>query len=243
VETLQRAVEPYRHFDPAGWVALFRFLPVWAGVVMAGLGAAMLLRGGGHLFRLVAGPMGLVIGQIWIGPLAGRLGFGTQQQQIALGASAILCVLGFVVPVSTVFFGFGIPIGLMAANLAGPADWLLGFVPAFIIGGALGVVLERPITVLLASVSGGWMVLIGLMAASAPVIPRLVEQLASTWPAGITTAACFAVAGFGYQLFVLPPPEKRAELKREKAMAKRADAERKAVEERWANYSSRKTKD
>lgn len=224
-------------------MALFRFLPVWAGVVMVILGVAMLVRGGGHLFRVVAGPLGVVIGQIWIGPLAARLGFGSQQQQIALGASAILGVLGFVVPVSTVFFGFGIPIGLMAANLAGQADWLLGFVPAFIIGGALGVVLERPISVLLVSVSGGWLVLIGLMAALAPVVPGLVEQLASNWPAGITVSACFAVAGFGYQLFVLPPPEKRAELKREKAMAKRAKAEREAVEKRWANYSSGKAKD
>ena len=74
------------------------------------------------------GSLGLVIGQIWIGPLAARLGFGSQQQQIALGASALLCVLGFVVPASSVFFGFGIPIGLMAANLAGQSDWLLGFV-------------------------------------------------------------------------------------------------------------------
>jgi hypothetical protein len=237
VETLQRVLEPYRHFDPAGWVGLFRFLPVWAGVVLAVLGVAMLLRGGGALFRAVAGPLGLVIGQIWIGPLAARLGFGTQQQQIALGASAVLCLLGFALPASTVFFGFGIPIGLMAANLAGPADWLLGFVPAFIIGGALGVVLERPVSVLLASLSGGWLVLVGLMAAVAPFAASLVERLAGLWPAAVSIASLFAVAGFGYQMFVLPPPEKAAQVKREKVMAKKADAERKQLEKRWASYT------
>lgn len=237
METFQRALEPYKHFDPAGWVALFRFLPLWAGLLMAALGIGMLLRGGGAMFRLVAGPLGLVIGQIWIGPLAARLGFGSQQQQIALGASALLCVLGFAMPASTVFFGFGIPIGLMAANLAGPSDWLLGFVPAFIVGGALGVVLERPISVLLASLSGAWLTLIGLMAALSPVIGGLVERLAGLWPAAVSVASCFAVAGFGYQMFVLPPPEKAAQLKREKVLAKRAATEKKAMEKRWANYT------
>ena len=243
METFQRALEPYKHFDPAGWVGLFRFLPVWAGLLLAALGIGMLLRGGGALFRLVAGPLGLVIGQIWIGPLAARLGFGTQQQQIALGASALLCVLGFAVPASTVFFGFGIPIGLMAANLAGPSDWLLGFVPAFIVGGALGVVLERPISVLLASLSGGWLTLIGLMTALSPAIGSLVERLAGVWPAAISVASCFAVAGFGYQMFVLPPPEKAAQLRREKLMAKRAASEKKAMEKRWANYTKDNSKE
>lgn len=237
METLQRALEPYRHFDPSGWVGLFRFLPVWAGLLLAAVGVVLLLRGGGVLFRAVAGPLGLVIGQIWIGPLAARLGFGANQAQIALAASGILCVLGFVLPLSSVFFGFGIPIGLMAANLAGPSDWLLGFVPAFIIGGALGVVLERPVSVLLASLTGGWLVLIGAMAGLSSVVPSLVERLATSWPAAISVASCFAVAGFGYQIFVLPPPEKASQLKREKAMAKQAAAEKKALEKRWANYT------
>lgn len=236
METLQRALEPYKHFDPTGWVNLFRFFPVWAGVLVALVGVGLLLRGGGVLFRGVAGPLGLIIGQIWIGPLAARLGFQNLQQQVSLGASALLCVLGFVMPASTVFFGFGIPIGLMAANLAGP-DWLLGFVPAFIIGGAVGVVLERPVSVLLATVAGGWLTLIGLMAALSGVAGGLVERLAGTWPAAVSVASLFAVAGFGYQIFVLPPPEKASQLKREKAMAKQAAAEKKALEKRWANYT------
>ncbi|MCU0699644.1 MAG: hypothetical protein MUC96_24310 [Myxococcaceae bacterium] len=236
METVLRALEPYKHFDPAGWVNLFRFFPVWAGVVVALVGVGLLFRGGGLLFRAVAGPLGLVIGQIWIGPLAVRLGFQAMQQQIALGASALLCLLGFVMPASTVFFGFGIPIGLMAANLAGP-DWLLGFVPAFIIGGAVGVVLERPVSVLLASVAGGWLTVMGLMAALSGVASGLVERLAGNWPAAVSVASLFAVAGFGYQIFVLPPPEKASQLKREKAMAKQAAAEKRALEKRWANYT------
>jgi len=237
VESLQRVLEPYRHFDPTGWLGLFRFLPVWAGGLAVVIGVGLLLRGGGVLFRVVAGPFGLIIGQIWVGPLAARLGFSTQQTQISLLASLVLCVLGFVVPASTVFFGFGIPLGLMAANLVGPADWLLGFVPAFIIGGALGVVLERPVSVLLASLAGGWSTLIGLMAALTPFLAGPVERLAALWPAAVSVAACLAMAGFGYQIFVLPPPEEAEKLKREKVLAKRAADEKKALEKRWANYT------
>jgi MFS family permease len=237
LETFHRAFEPYKHFDPAGWTGVFRFLPVWVGLLVAALGIGMLLRGGGAPFRLIAGPLGLVIGQIWIGPLAARLGFASQQQQIALGASVMLCVLGFTVPASTVFFGFGIPVGLLAANLVGPNDWLLGFVPAFIVGGAFGVVLERPISILLASLTGGWLTLMGLMAALSPAIGELVEQLAGLWPAAVSVASCFALAGFGYQMFIRLPPEKAAQLKREKQLAKRSTTERKAVEQRWANYT------
>ena len=57
METLQRALEPYKHFDPAGWVALFRFLPVWAGLVMSAVGVAMLLRGGGMLLAMLILPL------------------------------------------------------------------------------------------------------------------------------------------------------------------------------------------
>ncbi|MCA3012567.1 MAG: hypothetical protein INH41_09230 [Myxococcaceae bacterium] len=236
METLLRALEPYKHLDPGGWLALFRLLPVWAGVLLALVGVGLLARGGGALFRVVAGPLGVMIGQIWVGPLATRLGFQTQAGSIALAASALLAVLGLAVPASTVFFGFGIPIGLMAATLAGP-DWLLGFVPAFIVGGAVGVVLERPVSVLLAATSGAWLLVLGLMAALSGSAGGLVERLAAHWPAAISVAAVFAVAGFGYQIFVMPPPEKAAQRARERAQAKQAEAEKKALEKRWASYS------
>lgn len=242
METFLRGLEPYKHLDPQGWLGLFRLVPSWAGVILAAIGVVMLVRGGGALFRVVAAPLGLVIGQIWIGPLAARLGFASMQQQIALGASAVLTGLGLAMPLTTVFFGFGIPIGLMAANIAGPNDWLLGFVPAFIIGGALGVVLERPVSALLASIFGGWLVLLGAMAALSPFIGPQVDQLASMWPAAISVAACLAVAGFGYQVFVLPPPEKAAQVRRERALAKQAADEKKQLEKRWASYTQNSSK-
>jgi hypothetical protein len=243
VEHWGRALEPYKHLDPTGWVGLFRFFPLWAGIVAVLGGVLLLTRGGGGLFRFIAGPLGLLIGQIWIGPVAARFGFGAYQSQIALVSSAVLGVLGLIAPAATVFFGFGVPIALMAANLAGPSDWLLGFVPAFIIAGALGVVLERVISILLATCLGAWLVLLGGMASAWPFLPTWVDRLAASWPAAIAVAACFATAGFGYQAFVLPPPEKAAQLRREKKMAKQAAAERKALEKRWANYSRSSGKD
>ena len=75
METLQRALEPYRHLDPPGWVGLHVYLPVWAGLLCIAVGLLMALWGGGRLFRVVAGPLGAIIGTVWVGTLAGRLGW------------------------------------------------------------------------------------------------------------------------------------------------------------------------
>ena len=87
MEQLQSAFEPYRHLDPIGWVGVFRFLPVWAGLIAIVVGVLMLLFGGRQLFRLVAGPLGALIATVWAAPLAARLGFGASIRQITLVAT------------------------------------------------------------------------------------------------------------------------------------------------------------
>ena len=142
MEQLQSAFEPYRHFDPMGWVGVFRFLPVWGGLVAMGVGVLMLLFGGRQLFRLVAGPLGALIATVWAAPLAQRLGFGANLRQIVLVSTIGLFGAGLVWPPAVIFFAFGVPAGLAGGQLAGN-DWLLGFGPAFLVGGAIGVVLHR----------------------------------------------------------------------------------------------------
>lgn len=236
METLQRAFEPYRHWDPAGWVALFRFLPVYAGLACAALGAVMLLFGGGRLFRLVAGPLGAAIGVVWGGALAVRLGFAGLQQQVTLVAGGGLLALGLLYPPVVVFFAFGVPAGLVAGQLAGGSDWLLGFVPGLMVGGAIGVLVHRAVSAVISAAVGAWALVLGLLAATAPFL-TVADFLADNPIVTLGLAAALAIGGGVYQLFVRASPQKREELKREKAMRQKADAEKKALEARWANYS------
>lgn len=236
METLQRAFEPYRHWDPVGWVGLFRFVPVYAGLGCAAFGAVMLFFGGGRLFRLVAGPLGAGIGVVWAGALAVRLGFAGLQQQATLVAGGALLALGLLYPPVVVFFAFGVPSGLVAGQLAGGSDWLLGFVPGLMVGGAIGVLVHRAVSAAMSAAVGAWALTIGLLASTAPFL-TVADFLADNPIVTLCLAAALALAGGVYQVFVRPSPQKRDELKREKAMRQKAEAERKALEERWSTYS------
>jgi hypothetical protein len=233
-----RAIEAYQRFDPAGWVSLFRFFPMWAGGLLALLGALRMLFGGGKLFRLVAGPLGAAVGFLWTPLLATKLGFGPQGPQIRIVATIGIGGLGLLLPPGATFFAFGIPLGLVAGDMAGN-DWVIGFIPAFLIGGTLAVAAHRYIGAVASSLVGGWLVVIGLLAALHP-FTRLVESVAQQ-PWGVLIAALlFAIAGAVYQLFVQLSPEARAAYKAEKAAAKKKLADAKKLEARWTNYSKDK---
>lgn len=219
MEHVQRALAPYRHLDPIGWVGVFRFLPVWAGLACAIIGTLMMLYGGRHLFRLVAGPLGALIATVWAGPLAVRLGFGANVKHIGLGATFALMVAGLIWPPVVVFFAFGVPAGLLCGQLAGPTDWLLGFGPGFFLGGALGVVMHRVVSAVLSAAAGAWVMVIGLMAMLNPFVPA-VSWLAANPVAVLSAAGVLAFAGAGFQLFVRKPEEKRGGKRQEKTLPK-----------------------
>ncbi len=239
MELLQRAFEPYRHLDPVGWVGLFHFLPVWAGLLCVVLGVLMMLFGGRQLFRLVAGPLGAVIATIWAGALANRLGFGRQMNQIATVATIGLFGLGLLYPPVVVFFAFGVPAGLIGGQIAGPNDWILGFGPGFFFGGAAGVVMHRPVSAVLSAAVGAWMTVLGLMAALKPVLSS-VGWLANNPIAVMSVAGCFAVAGSVYQLFVRPSEAQAEANRQEKALKKQRAKEQKEAEQRWEKYAGKK---
>lgn len=238
MEEFLRAIEAYQRFDPAGWVSLFRFFPMWAGGLLAVVGVLLMLFGGGKLFRLVAGPLGAAVGFLWTPLLATKLGFGPQGPQIRIMATIGIGGLGLLLPTGATFFAFGIPLGLVAGDMAGN-DWVIGFVPAFMIGGTLAVAAHRYIGAVASSLVGGWLVVIGLLAALHP-FTRLVESVAQQ-PWGVLIAALlFAIAGAVYQLFVQLSPEARAAYKSDKAAAKKKLADAKKLEARWSNYSKDK---
>jgi hypothetical protein len=239
VEQFQNAFEPYRHLDPIGWVGVFRFIPVWGGLVAIALGVLMMLFGGRQLFRLVAGPLGALIATVWAGPLAARLGFGSSMRQITLVATLGLLTAGLIWPPVVVFFAFGVPAGLIGGQIAGPNDWLLGFGPGFFLGGAAGVVMHRLVSSVLSAAVGAWVLVLGLLAALNPFISG-VSWLAGNPIAVLTVAGCFAVGGAVFQLFVRPSEEEAAALRLEKSLAKKRAKEQKATEERWAKYNNSK---
>jgi hypothetical protein len=238
MEPLQRALEPYRHLDPAGWVNVYRALPTWGAVAALALGVVMLLFGGRRLFRLVAGPLGALVAAVWGGVLAQRLGLGASAQQVSTPASVALLLLGLFFPPIVVFCAFGIPLGLLGGQLAGQTDWLMGFLPGVMVGGALGVVLHRPVAAVLSAAVGAWLCALGLMAALRPVMP-LVDAAAAHPLVVVSAAGCLALAGVVFQLFIRPSEEEAEKRKHEQVTAKKRAKEQAEQERRWAKYSDR----
>lgn len=235
MEPLQNAFEPYRHLDPLGWVGVFRFLPLWGGLVAIAVGVVMMLFGGRQLFRLVAGPLGALIAAVWAVPLAQRLGFGGSLRQISLVATFGLFGAGLLWPPFVVFFAFGVPAGLLGGQLAGPNDWILGFGPGFLLGGAAGIGLHRFVGAVLSSIAGAWLTVLGLMAALNPFVGGI-AWLANNPVAVLTIAGVMALAGSVFQLFVRPSEDEAKALKLEKTISKQRAKDQKAAEERWAKY-------
>lgn len=226
------ALEAYRRFDPAGWVAIYRLLPVWAGLVCCWLGLGLLLLGGGRAFRAVSGPLGALIGLAWTGLLLTKLGVAGDSRLPGL-AAASLAVLGFVFPPAVLSLGVGIPVGLLGGTIAGPSDFLAGFTPGFILGVLAALVLHRHMSAIIASLLGAWLLVLGTMAA----LHRsggLVNAMASQ-PWGLLTAAgLFAIAGSIYQIAVRPSPEEAGRQQAERQRLKARQAELSALEKRWS---------
>lgn len=232
MERFLQALKAYQTFDPSGWVNIYRLLPMWAGIVCGVLGLVLLLAGGGRMFRVVAGPVGAVIGLMWTGTVTQKLGLGGLDPRMPTFVAAGLMALGFLFPPAITFLGVGVPLGLVAGQIAGPSDFLLGFAPGFIIGGVVGALLHRPVSTVVASAVGGWLLVIGALAALHQ-FGGLVTAVASR-PWGVIIAAIlFAIAGSVYQLAVRPSPEDADKQRAERERLKLRQAEQRALEKRW----------
>ncbi len=233
MNSLLSALDAYRRLDLDGWVALYRALPLWGGLICIVVGLLMLFFGGGRLFRLVAAPLGALIALVWAGAVATRFGFADLQKQVTLGSAIVLAALGLAMPAAISFIALGVPAGLLGGQLVGGNDYLLGFLPGFVIGGAAAVLLHRVLAALVSAALGGWVLTIGLCTSLSP-FTGVVASLASNGLTILAIAAGFAVLGAVYQLFIRLPPEEREKLKQEKFMAKKAKKERDELEARWS---------
>jgi hypothetical protein len=176
---------------------------------------------------------------MWAALLANQSGLTGHDGPVTAVAAGALALLGFWLPPGVLFFAFGIPAGLAAGQLVGQADFLLGFFPAYLGVGVLAAAFSRPISAIAASLVGAWLLVIGLLAALHP-FKGLVNAVAAQPWAVISAAGLFALAGAIFQLVLQPPPELAERQRAERHRNRRKVAEKQALEERWANYSSRK---
>ena len=228
---LLRAFAAYETFNPTGWVTAHLFVPIWLALILVAVGALLLVAGGGSTFRLIAAPLGLVVGLMFTRPAMVGLGIDATPQLSAIAALALL-VLGVALPQALLFFALGLPLGVGFGTLAGPADFMLGFLPGFLVGGAVGAMAYRVVGALLASALGAWMFILGLLAVLAPVGRISQQAIAHPWLV-LALAGVVALLGALYQLILRPSPEEAEKLRREKIREAQRLAEKAELERRW----------
>ncbi len=233
MEAFIQALKAYQEFNPQGWVAIYRLLPMWAGIVCCALGLLLLFFGGGRVFRFVAGPVGAIIGLTWTTVIAAKLGLTTElDPRLPSLVAAVLAVVGFLFPPAIAFLGVGIPLGLLAGQIAGPQDFLLGFAPTVLISGLVAAILHRVVGAIVSSAVGAWVLVIGALAALYQFVGLVATVANKPWGV-IIAAGLFALAGSVYQIAVRPSPEEAEKIRAEKQRLKQRKAEQKALERRW----------
>lgn len=232
MEAFIQALKAYQEYNPQGWVAIYRLLPMWAGIVCCALGLLLLFFGGGRVFRFVAGPLGAIIGLAWTSVIAGKLGVTGLDPRLPSLVAAVLAVVGFLFPPAIAFLGVGVPLGLVAGQLAGPQDFLLGFAPTLLISGLVGAIAHRQVGAVVSSAVGAWILVIGALAALYQFVGLVATVANQPWGV-IIAAGLFALAGSVYQIAVRPSPEEAEKIRSEKERLKLRKAEQKALEKRW----------
>lgn len=184
---LTNALSVFRTSDPAAWLSLSARLPWLVALGAAVVGGFLLVAGGGKAFRVIAAPVGALLGLLWGEALAGPLGLSGSETAVAVGAALVLFGLGALAPSLVVAIAFGAPIGLAFGELVGNTGFLLGFVPAALLASAVAGVLHRPLRVLVAATTGAALLLVGLLRLLQGV--PAVAELARTQPLWVLAAA------------------------------------------------------
>jgi hypothetical protein len=192
---LTDALSVFRTPDPAAWLSLATRLPWTLALVGTLLGAFLLVAGGGKAFRVIAAPVGALLGLLWGEALAGPFGLGGNETALAMGASLVLFGIGALAPSVVVAIAFGAPVGLAFGGLVGNTGFLLGFVPASLLAGAVAAVLHRPLRVLVAAAMGGALLLLGALRLlqDVPAVTALARSHAA-WLLAAAGAVAFAGA-------------------------------------------------
>jgi hypothetical protein len=192
---LSDALSVFRTPDPAAWLSVATRLSWPLAVLAVVLGGFLLVAGGGKAFRFIAAPVGALLGLLWGGALAGPIGLSGSETALAIGSALLLAGIGALAPSVVVAIAFGAPVGLAFGGLVGNTGFLLGFLPAALLAGAVAAVLHRALRVLVAATTGAALLLIGLLQLlhGFPAVAEM-ARLHAIWLLASAGAVAFASA-------------------------------------------------
>ena len=215
-----------------------RHWPLWGALLAVVLGGCFLAIGQGFLFRFVTALVGAIIGLAWSKPMVTQLAlpdFAGSEQVYAV----LLGLAGFSIPAAILFLIFAIPAAFASMSYLGLKSPLLGFVPAFLVGGAIGLIVQDYVRALVASALGAWMLVMGVLTSLYRlgwVSDKVIES-----PLAIGGAiVCLALGGTFFQMGLKGRQPGRTARKAEKARLKTLEEDKAALEKKWANYSKDK---
>jgi hypothetical protein len=219
-----------------------RALPVWQDALLILFGLVFLAFGAARALRFSAALLGALSTALLLPSVLHQVGVPVTLDPTVLAGIATLLACAFALsPPAGLFLAVGLPAGTLAAMVAGPSDWFLGFVPAFLLLGALGALWTRHAAAVLSSFWGAMAASVGILA-----LLQKLAQAAQSRQAEQTflwiSVFCLACIGIASQLFIQSSPEEAEKRKRERDEERRRRAEKEALEERWANYSAKKQK-
>jgi hypothetical protein len=225
----------YGQWDVHSWLETLFHWPLWGACVAIALGLCFLVVGQGFLFRFVTALVGAVIGLAWSKPVIIQLAlpdFANSEQVYAV----VLGLVGFSIPEAVLFLLLAIPSAFACMGFLGLKNPLLGFVPAFLVGGAIALILQNHVRAFIASALGAWMLVLGALSSFHHLgwVSRSVLQ--SPW-AIVGTIVLLAMGGTLFQMSFFGKQQRRLQRKAEKARLKTADKEKEALEKKWATYS------
>jgi len=211
--------------------------PLWGACLAIALGAAFLAVGQGFLFRFVAALLGAVIGIAWSQPVIAQLSlpdFANSQQVYAV----LLGLAGFSIPEAVLFLVFAIPAAFASMAYLGLKNPLLGFVPAFLVAGAIAIIVQDYVRAFVASALGAWMLVLGVLA-SLYRLGWVSDSVLQSPGVIVGTVAVLALGGTFFQMSFHGKQKQRAQRKAEKTRLKTLAEDKAALEEKWASYSKK----
>ncbi|MCL2011519.1 MAG: hypothetical protein FWG75_01850 [Cystobacterineae bacterium] len=231
-------VSNYGQWNLQAWLETLFYWPLWGAGLAIATGLCFLTIGQGVAFRCVAALMGAVIGLAWSKPVIVQLAlpdFAGSEQVYA----AVLGVIGLSIPAAILFLVLAIPAAFACLTYSGLKNPLLGFVPAFLVGGAIGLILEHHIRAFVASALGAWMLVLGILSTLYGLGWISNSVLDSPW-AILGAIAFLAIAGTLLQMSLRGHKQQRARLKAEKERLKTLAEDKVALEKKWSSYSKNK---
>lgn len=242
-ETFLKLLDKLGKIDPAGIdasillnVAKELSLPVGVALVVAGIVSALV--GGRRLvFRVILAPIAVLAG--WaLGPQLANLAHLSPKLAAYLGAG-VLGAGAVLWPPSIMFLAFGALGGSLGAELAGEKDQWIGFIPGFLLGGSLALIVSRIVAVLVSAAMGGVMFTVGLYTLLS--FTGLANLAFSAPSISLGLAACIAVVGMAFQFKFAPADDDEARAKKKAAKLKQKEiaVQDKARDKRFKQYDKK----